>query len=280
LVQSVIKKARETFFTEYYAMLEFGISPEQIIIELIDFFKNILLIKSNISNKNILGINTSLYNKDLIDSFSFEEIENVLEILFKTYESSRFSIDVQAEVELCLLKVLNYNELIRPRQIITDLNLLKQALLSKSLKSINDNASLEFQNEIGKNVQNNSSKKDRSKEKHQIKNLQLAAGKSEILKIIKAKLANSHFQLVTALNNVLVVEEKENQMFLYFSHRMHYDIAKENEELLTQEAIAIIGEKYNKDFKVRIELKGKENISTKSEQNIENLKNIFHGKEV
>jgi DNA polymerase-3 subunit gamma/tau len=282
LVQGIINNKRELFFTEYYSMLEFGISPEQIVIELIDFFKTILLVKSNVTNKNILGKNITLFNKELINAFTFQEVENILEILFKTYESSRFSIDVQAEVELCLIKVLNYKELIRPRQIISELNILKQALLKKeSTEAVSLKEKKEANEKKDENI--NSIVHENSKVKKEGRNIKLQAEKSEILKIIKAKLANSHFQLFTALNNVAVVEEKENTMYLYFTHRMHYDIAKDSEDLLTQEAISIIGEKYNKDFKIRVELKNKENIESKatnSEVNIENVKNIFHGKEI
>jgi hypothetical protein len=104
--------------------------------------------------------------------------------------------------------------------------------------------------------------------------------KSEILKIIKSKLSASHFQLATALNNISFIEEKDNQMFLYFSQKMHYDIAKTHEELLTQEAIAIIGEQYNKDFKIKIEYKIEDKKPTIGDENKENIKTIFQGKEI
>ena len=95
MIHGIVEKNREIIFTKYFTMLESGISPEQIIIEMIEFFRNILLLKSNFADKKFLRFDSSFYDKKLLDSFSFEDIENILEVLFKTYENSKSSIDIQ-----------------------------------------------------------------------------------------------------------------------------------------------------------------------------------------
>lgn len=263
LVNGIIQNNREIIFSEYFSILESGTSHEQIIIELIEFFRNILIIKSNISHNKFIGFNPKFYPDTIVDSFSFDDIENIIEILFNTYENSKNSINYQIEIETCLIKISNYKYLIRPKQVMMELNKIKNFLM-------------------GSNAETSKSEKNIIKDppvKINENNLKLNADKSEILKMIKTKISNKNFQLALALNNISFLEEKNNQMILFFSQKMHYDIAKANENLLTQEAINIIGEKYNKNFKIIVELKNNDK-EPYTVNNKENIKQIFQGKEI
>ena len=271
LVLGIIEQDREKIFVEYYSLMEAGISPEQIIEELILFFRNILLIKSKLTKSNFIGFNIELYSEKITDFFTLEDLENILEFLFKTYENTRFSIDIQTEIEISLLKLLNYKNFIRPKQIIAELNSLKNLFLN-SEKTSNDGEN------IKKNMKND--EKDIKIEENISKEIKINADKSEILKIIKSKLFLSHFQLVSALNNISFIEEKENKMYIYFTHKMHYDIAKEHEDLLTQEALAIIGKNYNKDFQVVVCFKKSEKKMSVGELNKNKIKEVFQGEEI
>ena len=269
LVTGLTTQNREAIFTEFFLMLEHGIAPEQIIIELINFFRNILLIKSNISHNRFIGFTPEVYSPNLVGSFSFSDIENILEVLFKTYEKSKSSIDTQTEIEICILKLLNFKEFIRPKQIINELNSLKDSF-------INNNSSPETvpQATPQKTVAAKVDTVDASK------NITSLPSRSEILKTIQAKISSSNFQLATALNNIALIEKQGNQMILYFEQKMHYDIAKENEDLLTQEALVIIGEKYNKSFKIVAKYKEEEKQTTIGELNKSKIKDIFQGEEI
>ena len=86
------------------------------------------------------------------------------------------------------------------------------------------------------------------------------------------------FQLFTALNNIKYIEENENHMVLYFDHKMHFDIVRSYEEDLTQAAVAVIGENYNNNFRIKAELVEKQ--AENPNQNLTIVKDIFQGKEV
>ena len=273
LVQGIIENSRELVFTEYFSMIEYGISPEQIISDLIIFFRNILFVKANLPQKNFIDVNSVIYEQKFLQAFSFEDIENILNILFITFENSKFAIDLQLEIEICLLKILKYKDFIRPGKILSELKMLKDSLLNDNNTSINN----KYNDNITKN-KSSSFKQESSNQQN--KEIKFTANKSEILKIIKSKLSSSHFQLTTALNNISYIEEKDNQMFIYFTHKIHYDIAKGYEDMLTQEAISIIGEKYNKNFKIKIEFKAEEKKQSVGEINKQNIKTIFHGQEL
>lgn len=276
IVKGIIEKDREKIFVEYFSMVEAGISPEQIITEMIEFFRNILLIKSNLTKNRYIGFNPELYEKIFIDSFSFEDLENILEFLFNRYENTKFSVDVQTEIEISLLKLLNYKDFIRPKQIISELSFLKEYFFNSSGKPKNNEIKIK-NHEDEKEKENDEINKDKNDSSSEIK---IKADKSEILKIIKSKLANTHFQLVTALNNVVLIEEKDNKMYIYFNHKMHYDIAKKYENLLSQEALSIIGKSYNKDFQVIVAFQKSEKKASISEINKDTIKEVFQGEEI
>ncbi|MEJ5274240.1 MAG: DNA polymerase III subunit gamma/tau, partial [Spirochaetota bacterium] len=105
LIKGIIEKDRTKVLSEYLSIIEDGVSCEQIITELLQFFRNILFIKSNLSNNKFINCNPKLFDKTLIDAFSFENIENIFDLLFKAYENSKFSMNFQTELEATLIKL-------------------------------------------------------------------------------------------------------------------------------------------------------------------------------
>lgn len=265
LVLGIIEHDRQKVFLEYLSVIEAGISFEQLIIELIQFFRNILFIKSNLSITKLRGITYKSIDNKVVNAFNFEDIENIIDLLYKCYESIRFSLNPQIEFESYLIKVLNYKNLIRPGFIIDELKKIKSYLEHKKIDQINTDVKSEIA------IDNKNEKTD-----HNFKKVE----QSEILKIIKNKIANVNAQLLLALNNISFIEETNNQLKLFFSHKMYYDIAKANETYLTKEAVKIIGENYNKDFKIIVLFQENKNENIEKNKTKEAVIKIFHGKEI
>jgi DNA polymerase III subunit gamma/tau len=266
-IGGILEQNRETVFVEYYSLIESGVSCEQILSELTEFFRNILLAKAGVL-KNRLS-----YNAETIQSFaknfSYEEIENILDVLFKSYETSKYSSDIQIELEIMLLKLLNYKELIRPKRILTEIKNIKDAFFKEdtSPSVFKENKPQEKKTSPINNSETNSMSVKKPE-------------KSDILKIIRTKIEGSHFQLYTALNNISYIEEKDNVLSIFFEHKMHYDIAKENEPFLIKEALSIIGENHNKNFKIAVKFNAAEKPDTPSGTNIKKIKDVFQGTEI
>jgi DNA polymerase III subunit gamma/tau len=261
LVKMIIKKERELILKEYFSLIESGISPEQIIFELIKFFKNILIFKANINEKHFSGINKSLYEDYFINNFTFEEIENILEILFQTYEKSRYSIDIQTEIEVCFFKLIKYKDLIRPKQILEQIENLNILLLKGSM-SISENTS----NNQKYSIENST------------KGIIIEGEKSDILKQIKKNINPQEFQLIAALNNITYIEEVDNKMILYFSQKMHFDTTCKYKDLLEKDVYSIIGKKYI--LEIILKSDQIQNKKSSAEINLQKIKNIFNGKEI
>lgn len=265
LVKMILNKDREQILKEYFNFIEQSISPEQVIIEMLKFFRNILIKKSNVVSDKFFDFNPEIYDDNLVSSFTFEEIENILEILFQTFEKSKYSMDIQTEIEVCLFKLIRYKELIRPKTILSELEKLKNQLFT------------------GKPIVNQAFSVDADEKKKEIivenpKNVKINVERSEILKTIKNEFEKSNYQLFSALNNVVSIEEQGNTMILYFAQRMSYDMTLKFNDMINQYASKLIGRSYNIQPVYKEELK-QERQKTIGEINADRIKQIFNGRE-
>jgi len=223
LISSIVSQNLELLLREYFALIESGISPEQILSETIKLFKELLLKKVSIKTNKLFFFNNSSHFESLLSSFTLENIENIIEVLFTTFEKMRYSIDAQTEVEICLLKIFKYKYFIRTKDILTSLENIIDQIKNKELP----------QNNVQKN-----------EEIYPQKSVSLNLEKSEILKELKKSIPPSYFQLLSSLNNILSFEESENSLTLSFSSQMHYDSACKYRDFLEKKFFEIIGRNY------------------------------------
>lgn len=289
LIQRIINKDRGGLLLDYYNILNLGISPEQVITELIKYFRNLLFKKLNLNLDSFEYTSSVAYSEEILSSFSFDNIENIIEVLFQSYEKTRYSVDIKIEIESLLLKLLNYKAFIRPKEIIEELTQLRELLttpgkstfLQSKANNIFQTQRVEEKRIIQDNINNvevNSQKEQQnlSFEKSEPRNIKMLPEKSDIIKTIKSRISPTNIHLLNALNNICYIEEQGNTMKLFFSHKMYYDSALKFKDLLENEARIIIGKEFN------IEIIFDTNIDkemTVSERNIQKIKNLFNGKE-
>ncbi|HOJ62830.1 MAG TPA: DNA polymerase III subunit gamma/tau [Spirochaetota bacterium] len=267
IVSFIVKNNSYSLLGLYNNIIENGVFPEQVIIELIKFFRLLLLKKLNISNSNLFYEETDIYNS-FVEYFSVEDIENILEVLFSSYEKSRYSVDIRLEIELTLLKLLKFREFIRPSQIFREINNLKNTLFEK--KKLNDKAPI---------FQVDEKKEDKISNK-QSESIIIPVEKSDIIKELKNRISPANVDLLASLNNIDLIKEVEsNKMNLFFSKEIYYDVFVKNREFLENECKKILGgKKYTLEAFYKPELK-KERSPTIKEINISRIKEIFNGKE-
>lgn len=294
LINGVVKAQREVILNEYYSLLENGISPEQIVNDLIHVFRNILFKKLNLSNSIFIS-NTSLQsiNSILVSSFTFEDIEIILDILFKTFTKNNSTIDPIINLEIALLKIAKYKTLIRPSEIISKLENLEKNLITSEttetfsqmppdsslpnqtntiINPINNNNELQSSNSTNNSLQNNS--------KAENSNIKIETTKSAIINLIKKRLFNDtkHTQLLLALDNVNHIEETTNNMKLFFAHQIYSDYIKNDINFLTNQIRSIVDHDYIIEAIYDPELK--KIHKTIAEINKKRIISVFDGKEL
>lgn len=265
VLKMILQKDREGVLKEYYDFIERGISPEQIIIELLKFFRNILIKKTNIKSDKFFDLNSAIYDENLLSSFSFEEIEDIMGLLFQTYEKTKYSIDIETEIEVCLFKLIRYKELIRPARILYELNNIKEQLFS--CNSIDIKRENPFSDEKKKDLTPQISK-----------HIKINVEKSDILKGVRNSFEKDNYPIFSALNNVASIEEEGNEMFLHFTQRMSYDVAAQNNELLNIAASRLIGRDYRIKPILNEDMRQNKQKSI-GEINADRIKQVFNGRE-
>ena len=271
LVKTILEKDKPLITKEYFNLIDQSISPEQIIGELLKFFRNIMIKKANIKSEKLFDFDAKIYEEKLIENFSFDDIENIMEILFQTYEKSKYSPDMEIEIQACIFKLTRYKELIRPKRILAELANIKGELFSGEQKTSEYSSFIEVEKKKEPNVEN-------IKNIENIKSIKIDVNKSEILKSLKNIFEKENIQIYSALNNVISIEEKANTMYLFFSQKMGFDTILKYNDIINNSVSKIVGKRYFVEPIFDENLK-QERPKTIAEINAERIKQIFNGRE-
>lgn len=287
LVESIVNTNISKIYFEFYTILETGISPEQFLEELILFFRNLLLLKSNVTNKNITSINKVFYKDEIINQLSIDDIENILELSFQFYEKIKYSIDIKIEVEIFLIKLSKYKEFIRPKQLINELKQIQESLVTHTNFEKKKVAPLYpkkiFEKEILKTEAVSASPiEEHLQKKSEINEIpqKILAEKSDLLRTLKSRISESDFDLKNALENIEAIETNKNTMTFHFTRARAYSILEKNKKIITKELVNLT----NYDYILNLNYTPKPAVEEKNEStsiiNKNNIIKTFNGIEI
>jgi DNA polymerase-3 subunit gamma/tau len=86
-------------------ILQNGVSVEQFTVDLADYFRSLLLIKSGLTQESLLGQNPERFSADVLQTLSPVQIERALGIMLQLYRDIRYSIDPRYELELAVSRL-------------------------------------------------------------------------------------------------------------------------------------------------------------------------------
>lgn len=112
------------------ALLNSGCKIEQILSDIISFFRDILLIKSQASSDDIKN-NSSYYSPEILEKLSIYDVENILDLSFNFYEKLKYSINQGMELEFFLIKLSRYKDFIRPETLLKQIKNLQTSFIEK-----------------------------------------------------------------------------------------------------------------------------------------------------
>jgi DNA polymerase-3 subunit gamma/tau len=114
------------------AILSTGISIEQFVVNLAEYFRNLLFLKSGIAKDTLLGYSPQDFDRQVLDSLTAEQIEKAIEMLLTLYRNLRFSLNQRFELELLLLRLAQLDSLITSSELREALKTIKGQLLAES----------------------------------------------------------------------------------------------------------------------------------------------------
>jgi DNA polymerase-3 subunit gamma/tau len=112
------------------AILAAGVSIEQFVANLAEYFRNLLFLKSGISKDTLLGYSPQDFDKDVLESMTASQLEKAIEMLLSLYRNLRFSLNQRFELELVLTRFAQLDSLITPGEIRDALREMKGEILA------------------------------------------------------------------------------------------------------------------------------------------------------
>ena len=113
------------------ALLDKGISVEQFVIDLAEYFRNLLFIKSGVRREALLSYPVESFSKDILEALSLEQLEKATEMVLELFRNLKFSLNQRFELELLLGRLKRLDELITPAEVIKALKKLKASIFGR-----------------------------------------------------------------------------------------------------------------------------------------------------
>lgn len=135
IISFILNEQLMDIHTKLNELLSSGCRIEQILADIISFFRDILLLKSQSSSDDIKN-NSGYYSPEILEKLSIYDIENILDLAFDFYEKLKYSINQEMELEFFLIKLTKYKDFIRPGTLLKQIKALQTAFLEK--KKLNE----------------------------------------------------------------------------------------------------------------------------------------------
>jgi len=113
-------------------ILDRGVSVEQFVVDLTDYFRNLLFLKCGIRKSSLLSGSPDDYPQELIETFSTEQLEKAIELLLELHRNLRFSLQQRFDLELVMCQLATLQDLIDPAELLKTIRAVKTELFSST----------------------------------------------------------------------------------------------------------------------------------------------------
>jgi len=239
-------------------ILDRGISVEQLIIEMTEYFRNILLIKTGIRKEGILGFPPDRFSEKAVSAFSVEQIEYALSLLLKLFRDIRYSLNQRFELELVISRLSSLDKYLSEKSIFDRINSLKDDLKNLDLKSLQQPDS----SEKGETGEEKSGPED------------FTVYRDQVASAVK----KHNFALSSSASKSRIWEKENNKLTIYCDDNFSADTLKNGKSEIAKELKNLTGEYLNID--IRMAEKKSESSDTAADEvsdQVELVKKIFKG---
>lgn len=106
-----------------------GISIEQFILDLAEYFRALLLIKNGVRKPSIIGYTPERFSKSVLDSLHPDAIEHGVSLLFSLYRSIKYSLNPRYELELLVTRLCSLPAFLSPGSMLFRIEEMKKLLI-------------------------------------------------------------------------------------------------------------------------------------------------------
>ena len=105
-----------------------GVSVEQFVIDLAEYFRCLLFLKHGIERESLLGYTAQRFSKKVLEALNDIQLEKGLELLFQLYRDLKYSLNQRFELELLLSRLSTLSSYISQKDLLIKVTDLKNDL--------------------------------------------------------------------------------------------------------------------------------------------------------
>ncbi len=114
------------------AILARGVSPEQAVVDAVEYCRALLLLKNGIARESLLGAAPDAYSRRVLDALSSEQVERALAGLLELHRNIRFTVDPRFELELVVARLVRLRDYVPPSELARVVASLRRKLAGEA----------------------------------------------------------------------------------------------------------------------------------------------------
>ena len=129
IVGELLADEPDSAITSLHELMGAGVSVEQCIKDLTEYFRTLLLLKKGIRNEDILGVQPQRIPEAIRNAYTEEQMEAAVELFLQLYRDIRYSLSPRFELELAVSRLGSLPYLVSSTQLMKQLAILKNDLI-------------------------------------------------------------------------------------------------------------------------------------------------------
>ena len=106
-------------------VLDSGVSVEQFVMELAEYFRNLLFVKQGVTREAVLGYAASRFPESQVGAFTDSQIKRALELLLELFRAVRYSLNQRFEVELAVARLSSLRRFLTSEELLERIQRLR-----------------------------------------------------------------------------------------------------------------------------------------------------------
>ena len=128
LMKFLVVEQTEEALENFDEIINSGVSIEQFIIDLAEYFRNILFIFHGVKKESLLGYTPDRFESSVLENLNAYQVEWALEEVLQLFRDIRYSINPRFELELLLSRLSSIRYHINSKELLSELAGMKAQL--------------------------------------------------------------------------------------------------------------------------------------------------------
>ena len=105
-----------------------GVSIEQFVIDLAEYFRGVLFVRKGVRKEAVLGVAPDRFSGKLIRTLSDTQVERALELLLGLYRAIRYSLNQRFDLDLTMSRLASLRDYLTPQEVLEEIRNIREAI--------------------------------------------------------------------------------------------------------------------------------------------------------